>query len=836
VKALELKAPRLSTLDAKVLRGQVLGGEIFGAFSEQERVAIWGRLQAVDGLIPSLFTFFEDVKYLEACANCVKRLVSLSPRDTVSTALEKAFCDANQRADRAVIQVTESSFTCSPASLADRVDLGYRQLHAYAMRHYLQMPREPKGKELLARLMVNTDETVLRDFADLADRLGFESPEITALKQCPKSTVARARSERSKPLLVTDGAGEIKKRRCGLPRVEDYVEDGEFLFVNHLHNEEEEQGEGITSFFVRKSVYFAFFGRSIPLTLDSIPRVSDRTDEDMNRSQDTHIPQERREQEQQRQELERQEQQRQEQERLERLEQEQQRLELERLELERLELERQELERQEQEQERQDLERQEQEQERLEQEQEQERQKQEILKRLEQERQEQERQEQERSDKERLERERLREKQKMIEQERLKKERLKKEERERQEQEERERQEQEERERQEQEQRERQEQEERKRQEQEERKRQEQEEREIQEQEERERQEQEERERQEQEERERQEQEERERQEQEERKRQEQEERKRQEQEERKRQEQEERKRQEQEERERQEQEERERQEQEERERQEQEERERQEQEERKRQEQEERKRQEQEERKRQEQEERKRQEQEERERQEQEERERQEQEERERQEQEGRERLEYQSLEDQQRLQDQQRLEQEELLEEEELDQEEMNQQTEQDVNRGETSANLPSTKKARKPETQLEKRSDNTKIRINFKFREEGSWKDASFLMIDPFDPSEVERVAKKKIREKIRLFDTELRMLTPQECYQAVMIDGTYTVLLIRESEIYIDDELQISAMDVRIDALSHQQHMLKRVATNDISQLHHVRKKHHRRVFI
>jgi len=739
VKALELKAPRLSTLDAKVLRGQVLEGEIFGAFSEQERVAIWGRLQAVDGLIPSLFTFFEDVKYLEACANCVKRLVSLSPRDTVFTALEKAFCDTNQRTDRAVIQVTESSFTSSPASLADRVDLGYRQLHAYAMRHYLQMPREPKGKELLARLMVNTDETVLRDFADLADRLGFGSLEITALKQCPKSTVARARSERSKPLLVTDGAGEIKKRRCGLPRVEDYVEDGEFLFVNHLHNEEEEQGEGITSFFVRKSVYFAFFGRSLPLTLDSIPRVSDRTDEDMNRSQDAHIPQERREQEQQRQELERQELERQEQEQqrleLERLEQERleqerleqerleqeqerqkqeqqrlelERLELERLELERLELERLELERLEQEQERQELERQEQEQERLEQEQEQERQKQEILKRLEQERQEQERQEQERLDKERLERERLREKQKMIKQERLKKERLKKEEQERKEKEERERQEQEERERQEQEERERQEQQRRERQEQEERERQEQEERE--------------------------------------------------------------------------------------------------------------------------------RQEQEERERQEQEERERQEQEERERQKQEGRERLEYQSLEDQQRLQDQQRLEQEELLEEEELDQEETNQQTEQDVNRGETPANLPSTKKARKPETQLEKRSDNTKIRINFKFREEGFWKDASFLMIDPFDPSEVERVAKKKIREKIRLFDTELRMLTPQECYQAVMIDGTYTILLIRESEIYIDDELQISAMDVRIDALSQQQHMLKRVATNDISQLHHVRKKHHGRVFI
>ena len=168
------------------------------------------------------------------------------------------------------------------------------------MRHYLQMPREPKGKELLARLMVNTNETMLRDFANLANQLDFESPKIIALKQCLKSTIARARSKRSKPLLVTNGASEIKKRRCGLPRVEDYVEDGEFLFVNHLHNEEEKQGEGITSFFVWKSVYFAFFERSLPLTLNSIPRVSDRTNEDMNRSQDAHISQERREQEQQR--------------------------------------------------------------------------------------------------------------------------------------------------------------------------------------------------------------------------------------------------------------------------------------------------------------------------------------------------------------------------------------------------------------------------------------------------------------------------------------------------------------------------------------------------------
>ena len=106
----------------------------------------------------------------------------------------------------------------------------------------------------------------------------------------------------------------------------------------------------------------------------------------------------------------------------------------------------------------------------------------------------------------------------------------------------------------------------------------------------------------------------------------------------------------------------------------------------------------------------------------------------------------------------------------------------------------------------------------------------------MIDLFDLFEIERVAKKKIREKIRLFNIKLRMLTSQKCYQVVMIDETYTVLLIQKSEIYINDKLQISAMNVRIDVLSHQQHMLKRVVINDISQLHHVQKKHHERVFI
>ncbi len=49
-----------------------------------------------------------------------------------------------------------------------------------------------------------------------------------------------------------------------------YLEDSESLFINHLHNLDEEKGKGIASFFVRKSIYSAFFGKPSPLSLERL--------------------------------------------------------------------------------------------------------------------------------------------------------------------------------------------------------------------------------------------------------------------------------------------------------------------------------------------------------------------------------------------------------------------------------------------------------------------------------------------------------------------------------------------------------------------------------------
>jgi hypothetical protein len=182
VEAIELKAPRTSTADAKLLRGQLQGGFIFSAFNDQARADIWTRLREVDGLIPSLSTFPKDILYLEVLAGCMTRLIKLLPGETVSTAFERAFSEANERTDQAVIQVAESHFASYPIDSVDVEDLGYRQLYAYAMRHYLEIPKDHRGNDLLARPTTAVDGTVLRKFTDLAERLGFYSLEITALK------------------------------------------------------------------------------------------------------------------------------------------------------------------------------------------------------------------------------------------------------------------------------------------------------------------------------------------------------------------------------------------------------------------------------------------------------------------------------------------------------------------------------------------------------------------------------------------------------------------------------------------------------------------------------
>lgn len=158
----------------------------------------------------------------------------------------------------ALVQETEFTFFSVPAGLTDQKDLGYQQLCAFAMQYYCKIPKKPSRKSLLAKSRAMVDTTKLHEMADLTDQLGFESSEIAALKQYLKSEESVMVTQNNRPLLITDGSGEARQERCEMPHIQSYEEDCKYLFISHLHDDRDEQAEGITFFFQLRSVYLKF--------------------------------------------------------------------------------------------------------------------------------------------------------------------------------------------------------------------------------------------------------------------------------------------------------------------------------------------------------------------------------------------------------------------------------------------------------------------------------------------------------------------------------------------------------------------------------------------------
>lgn len=299
VEALQLLAPGKSRTDAKTARGLVLGGHAFGEFSDEERRGIWTQMKDFDGLVPSLYTFFEDFKYLESCAQCVKRL--FGPSTSIWQSMSSIFVsqsDSEEHPDagESIIQTSESTFRRQRATDMERLETGYLQVWLYAMRHYTLMPPDPKSEDdLLAKpSRAKPDQRAIYEMAELARHLGFKSMEIDGLiKSSPDHQIARSallqarkpdryrydheqfdilvsqivscfghavpdQPDRSEDLLADS---TVKRRvRSGVPQTRTQKQDNALLFLDSLHADVE-VADTITSFFVRRCVYFAFFGK-----------------------------------------------------------------------------------------------------------------------------------------------------------------------------------------------------------------------------------------------------------------------------------------------------------------------------------------------------------------------------------------------------------------------------------------------------------------------------------------------------------------------------------------------------------------------------------------------
>lgn len=71
-----------------------------------------------------------------------------------------------------------------------------------------------------------------------------------------------------------------------------------------------------------------------------------------------------------------------------------------------------------------------------------------------------------------------------------------------------------------------------------------------------------------------------------------------------------------------------------------------------------------------------------------------------------------------------------------------------------------------------------------IDFKLLIDGEWKTQQSVVVDPAEPSAVQRQAAKYMRNGMGIFDSENHMLRPQNCFGRVTGDGTRAIYLLPE----------------------------------------------------
>ncbi|KAM3537313.1 hypothetical protein ARSEF1564_009766 [Beauveria bassiana] len=164
VEALEGKAPGACAADARSLFSQVMGGEVFGNFTRSRREEIWSLVCSSSQrcLIPSLTTFFNDHKLLHDAIDSIRKILDFRYKPTLNSSLQEAFKDADQRQDRCIIQLSETTFGSVAGDAELRKHLAIRQIWLAAIRNYTELPAEPQKSSTMALSRSQSNITTLK--------------------------------------------------------------------------------------------------------------------------------------------------------------------------------------------------------------------------------------------------------------------------------------------------------------------------------------------------------------------------------------------------------------------------------------------------------------------------------------------------------------------------------------------------------------------------------------------------------------------------------------------------------------------------------------------------
>ncbi len=116
VRLLQTRCPSLSSEDRRTVQEDMQNGVLFPTITNAgTRQRIWYQLNTIPHIIPSLYTFLEDTKYLEPCAKVMKCLLPAKSKGSI----RQAFRQHHTGQTQCLIQVAEYSFSPLSSNLDD---------------------------------------------------------------------------------------------------------------------------------------------------------------------------------------------------------------------------------------------------------------------------------------------------------------------------------------------------------------------------------------------------------------------------------------------------------------------------------------------------------------------------------------------------------------------------------------------------------------------------------------------------------------------------------------------------------------------------------------------
>ena len=304
---IRLRVPALSDSDHDFIRSNMKEKTLFPAIEDsQRRATILQHLLAIDFPFPSLYSLFRDIRYIEPAVELLKALVPAQD-GTVRERLRFHFLCLGE--NTLEIQQGPNSYTTVTGQQRDLFEIALREMWLCALRSVsITVGNAPKRDMNPIKRTANAPNFI-RWFkmVQLADRLGFSSPEISDVLQIDpaKKSVEEAlctlvpsetgklsedtiqklaevlrdglanmeevSHESSIPYVTVAGAGVPVLKRCGVS-LNEHSDDADrnHLFLKKIHapvSEYKKGGGGLSSFFVKRCRYLAFLG---PVDLSSI--------------------------------------------------------------------------------------------------------------------------------------------------------------------------------------------------------------------------------------------------------------------------------------------------------------------------------------------------------------------------------------------------------------------------------------------------------------------------------------------------------------------------------------------------------------------------------------